>query len=282
MTRKRPPKRGRATPSPLRSLAPTPTEPRWPSSQSPGTHSRARWPGCGASSRSRTPRPHDFRRTGATNLTGERIGIPRFIVSRVLNQISDTGRCGGGDRRLRPQRISRRETPCARCLGGAAGADRLRRCPIIKCGGATYRPEWCQAMTSGRHDYFEDAEWHSTQVKAWIAFRDPEAVRGAPHPVTFDEKRPLDRAYEQVRAYLIWRRLPIRRALPKLPDEPLDPSPAFTDTAIAFWDKQWKRLDKEQRERIRKWTTKRIRTALCRFEKALEVGRLRPNENGTV
>ncbi len=35
--------------------------------------------------------PHDFRRTGATNLTGERIGIPRFIVSRVLNQISDTG-----------------------------------------------------------------------------------------------------------------------------------------------------------------------------------------------
>jgi len=34
---------------------------------------------------------HDFRRTGATNLTGERIGIPRFIVSRVLNQISDTG-----------------------------------------------------------------------------------------------------------------------------------------------------------------------------------------------
>jgi integrase len=35
--------------------------------------------------------PHDFRRTGATNITGERIGIPRFIVSRVLNQISDTG-----------------------------------------------------------------------------------------------------------------------------------------------------------------------------------------------
>lgn len=35
--------------------------------------------------------PHDMRRTGATNITGERIGIPRFIVSRVLNQISDTG-----------------------------------------------------------------------------------------------------------------------------------------------------------------------------------------------
>ena len=35
--------------------------------------------------------PHDFRRTGATNITSERIGIPRFIVSRVLNQISDTG-----------------------------------------------------------------------------------------------------------------------------------------------------------------------------------------------
>ena len=36
-------------------------------------------------------RPHDFRRTGSTNITSERIGIPRFIVSRVLNQISDTG-----------------------------------------------------------------------------------------------------------------------------------------------------------------------------------------------
>jgi integrase len=35
--------------------------------------------------------PHDFRRTGATNITAERIGMPRFIVSRVLNQISDTG-----------------------------------------------------------------------------------------------------------------------------------------------------------------------------------------------
>lgn len=32
--------------------------------------------------------PHDFRRTGATNLTGERIGIPRFHVSKVLNHIS--------------------------------------------------------------------------------------------------------------------------------------------------------------------------------------------------
>jgi integrase len=35
--------------------------------------------------------PHDFRRTGATNITSERIGVPRFIVSRVLNQISDMG-----------------------------------------------------------------------------------------------------------------------------------------------------------------------------------------------
>jgi integrase len=35
--------------------------------------------------------PHDFRRTGTTNITGEHIGIPRFIVSRVLNQLSDTG-----------------------------------------------------------------------------------------------------------------------------------------------------------------------------------------------
>lgn len=35
--------------------------------------------------------PHDFRRTGATAITSERIGIPRFIVSRVINQISDTG-----------------------------------------------------------------------------------------------------------------------------------------------------------------------------------------------
>jgi integrase len=35
--------------------------------------------------------PHDLRRTGATAMTGERIGVQRFIVSRVLNQISDTG-----------------------------------------------------------------------------------------------------------------------------------------------------------------------------------------------
>ena len=30
-------------------------------------------------------RPHDLRRTGATNLTSERLGFPRFIVSKVLN-----------------------------------------------------------------------------------------------------------------------------------------------------------------------------------------------------
>lgn len=34
---------------------------------------------------------HDFRRTGSTNLTSERLGVPRLVVSRVLNQISDTG-----------------------------------------------------------------------------------------------------------------------------------------------------------------------------------------------
>ena len=36
-------------------------------------------------------RLHDLRRTGATAMTSERIGIPRFIVSRVLNHASDTG-----------------------------------------------------------------------------------------------------------------------------------------------------------------------------------------------
>ena len=38
--------------------------------------------------------PHDLRRTGATNITSERIGMSRFIVSRVLNQLSDTGGTG--------------------------------------------------------------------------------------------------------------------------------------------------------------------------------------------
>ena len=36
-------------------------------------------------------RPHDLRRTGATNLTSERLGFPRFTVSKVLNHASDTG-----------------------------------------------------------------------------------------------------------------------------------------------------------------------------------------------
>jgi integrase len=36
-------------------------------------------------------RLHDLRRTGATALTSERIGMPRFIVSRVLNHASDRG-----------------------------------------------------------------------------------------------------------------------------------------------------------------------------------------------
>jgi integrase len=35
--------------------------------------------------------PHDLRRTGATNLTGERIGMPRFIVSQVIAHAADTG-----------------------------------------------------------------------------------------------------------------------------------------------------------------------------------------------
>lgn len=35
--------------------------------------------------------PHDLRRTGATNLTSERLGIPRFIVSQVLAHAGDTG-----------------------------------------------------------------------------------------------------------------------------------------------------------------------------------------------
>ena len=35
--------------------------------------------------------PHDLRRTGATNLTSERIGVSRFIVSKVLAHSGDTG-----------------------------------------------------------------------------------------------------------------------------------------------------------------------------------------------
>lgn len=35
--------------------------------------------------------PHDLRRTGATNLTSERVGIPRFIVSQVIAHAGDTG-----------------------------------------------------------------------------------------------------------------------------------------------------------------------------------------------
>lgn len=36
-------------------------------------------------------RIHDSRRTGATNLTGETLGFPRFTVSKVLNHSSDSG-----------------------------------------------------------------------------------------------------------------------------------------------------------------------------------------------
>ncbi|KQT57470.1 MULTISPECIES: tyrosine-type recombinase/integrase [unclassified Aureimonas] len=35
--------------------------------------------------------PHDLRRTGATNMTSERIGLPRFIVSHVIAHAGDTG-----------------------------------------------------------------------------------------------------------------------------------------------------------------------------------------------
>ena len=35
--------------------------------------------------------PHDFRRTGATNLTSERVSIPRFVVSKILAHSSDDG-----------------------------------------------------------------------------------------------------------------------------------------------------------------------------------------------
>lgn len=34
---------------------------------------------------------HDLRRTGATMMTGEKLGIPRFIVSKILNHSGDTG-----------------------------------------------------------------------------------------------------------------------------------------------------------------------------------------------
>lgn len=40
-------------------------------------------------------RAHDLRRTGSTNLTSERLCVSRFIVSRVLNHVSDMGGGGG-------------------------------------------------------------------------------------------------------------------------------------------------------------------------------------------
>lgn len=36
-------------------------------------------------------RIHDSRRTGATNLTSELLGFPRFTVSKILNHTSDSG-----------------------------------------------------------------------------------------------------------------------------------------------------------------------------------------------
>lgn len=38
---------------------------------------------------------HDLRRTGATAITSERIGMNRFVVSQVLNHVSDKGGGGG-------------------------------------------------------------------------------------------------------------------------------------------------------------------------------------------
>ena len=35
--------------------------------------------------------PHDLRRTGATALTSERIGVPRFHVSAVLGHLGEMG-----------------------------------------------------------------------------------------------------------------------------------------------------------------------------------------------
>jgi hypothetical protein len=34
--------------------------------------------------------PHDFRRTGGSNITGERIGQPRFIVGAILAYVDDS------------------------------------------------------------------------------------------------------------------------------------------------------------------------------------------------
>ena len=34
---------------------------------------------------------HDLRRTGATMMTGEKLNVPRFIVSKILNHVGDTG-----------------------------------------------------------------------------------------------------------------------------------------------------------------------------------------------
>ena len=34
---------------------------------------------------------HDLRRTGATMMTGEKLGVPRFIVSKILNHAGDSG-----------------------------------------------------------------------------------------------------------------------------------------------------------------------------------------------
>jgi integrase len=44
-----------------------------------------------ASAGLRGVRLHDLRRTGASNMTAERLMVPRFIVSRVLNHTSDAG-----------------------------------------------------------------------------------------------------------------------------------------------------------------------------------------------
>ncbi|MCJ8310300.1 MAG: hypothetical protein HRU27_19630 [Rhizobiaceae bacterium] len=35
--------------------------------------------------------PHDLHRTGATHMTGEKLGFSRFLVSQVLNHSGDAG-----------------------------------------------------------------------------------------------------------------------------------------------------------------------------------------------
>ncbi len=69
-------------------LFPSPRDATRPVTNNSLTHAFVR---LAAANKLKDVRLHDLRRTGATHLTSERGGIPRFVVSRVLNQISDTG-----------------------------------------------------------------------------------------------------------------------------------------------------------------------------------------------